>query len=175
MARGFMYVLVATGPDDLLKVGMTHAPLQRWSAFHRRWFEVFDLDASLLVETETRAESQALETRLHRQLVDHGCPVPLTMQLAAGGATEWYRGAWDIASHFVHDCERGGHVVHRGARDVLAPAMREQATKLHGLVHEAQALQTSGWLLPEQRNALRDLLDAHRAFGDDVDDLQLDD
>ena len=35
MSRGYLYILVATGPDDLLKVGMTRSPLSRWSAFHR--------------------------------------------------------------------------------------------------------------------------------------------
>jgi len=30
---------------------MSHDPLARWSAFHPRWFEVFDLDHGLRVET----------------------------------------------------------------------------------------------------------------------------
>ena len=167
--RGFQYVLVAAGPEDLLKVGLTHAPLPRWSAFHPRWFEVFDLDASFLVETETRADAQALETALHRRLVDHGCPVPLTMRLAAGGATEWYRGAFAAAQAFAVQCERDGHVVHWRARDVLAPAMQENLAKLAGLVHEAFSLHANGWLLPEQRRAIRDLVDAHRDFGADID------
>jgi hypothetical protein len=169
--RGFLYVLVATGPDDLLKVGLTHAPLPRWSAFHPRWFEAFDLDATLLVETETRADAQALETALHRRLVEHACPAPLTFRTAAGGETEWFRGAYDVARAFVDERERAGHVVHRDAYRVLAPAMREQATKLAGLIHEAHGLHASGWLAPAQRAAIRDLVDAHRAFGADLDAL----
>jgi hypothetical protein len=102
--RGFLYVLVATGPEDLLKVGMTHDPLGRWSSFHPRWFQAFDLDHTMLVETETRADAQALETALHRSLRGHGCPVPLTMRSAAGGVTEWYRGAYAAARRFVADC-----------------------------------------------------------------------
>ena len=90
--RAFLYVLVTAGPEDLLKVGLTHNPLQRWSSFHPRWFEAFDLDHSLLIETETRADAQAVETSLHRHLVAQQCPMPLTMFASAGGATEWYRG-----------------------------------------------------------------------------------
>lgn len=170
-ARAYLYVLAAAGPDDLLKVGLSGDPLQRWSAFHPRWFEAFDLDGSLLVAAETRADAQALETALHRRLVDHACPVPLTMRLAAGGASEWFRGAWAAARAFVDECEAGGHVVFRDARAWLAPAMREQATKLDALVHEAFDRHTSGWLAPEQRTAIGDLLDAHRAFGADIDAL----
>ena len=76
--RGFVYVLATAGAEDLLKIGMTHDPLERWSAFHPRWFEAFDLEHSLLVETETRRDAQALETRLHHCLAAHHCPVPLT-------------------------------------------------------------------------------------------------
>lgn len=173
--RGFLYVLAATGPDDLLKVGMTRDPLHRWSAFHPRWFEAFDLDGSLLVETETRADAQALETALHRTLIEHACPAPLTFRVAAGGETEWYRGAYATARMFVDDCERTGHVVHRDARAFLQPAMREQATRLSGLVHEAHALHASGCLTPEQHRAIRDLVAAHRAFGADLDTLVPDD
>lgn len=52
--RGFMYVAVCSGPEDMIKVGFSHDPLARFSAFHPRWFEAFDLDHSLLIETETR-------------------------------------------------------------------------------------------------------------------------
>ena len=47
--------------------------------------------------------------------------------------------------------------------------MQENLAKLAGLVHEAFSLHASGWLLPEQRRAIRDLVDAHRDFGADID------
>jgi len=37
-------VAACSGAEDILKVGLSHAPIARWSAFHRRWFEAFDLD-----------------------------------------------------------------------------------------------------------------------------------
>lgn len=169
--RAFLYVLAMAGPEDLLKVGMTRDPLGRWSAFHPRWFEVFDLDHSLLVETETRADAQVLETTLHRQLIDHQCPVPLTMRLAAGGSTEWYRGAYSATRHFVQECQQAGYVVHLQGRSTLAPAMQAARERLDGLVRQAFEDHCSGWLSPAQLQGIRDLVDAHHAFGADIDSL----
>lgn len=109
----FLYVLRMSGAEDLLKVGLSADPVARWSSFHRRWFEAFDLEHSLLVETGSRAEAQRLETTLHRALQAHGCPVPLTMRAFAGGATEWYRGprlwpatSWRAARPMGSSCTR---------------------------------------------------------------------
>lgn len=169
--RCFLYVLALVGPEDVLKVGLTNNPLARWSAFHSRWFEVFDLDHSLLVETETRADAQALETMLHRQLVDHQCPVPLTMRMAAGGVTEWYRGAYSAARGFVLERERMGHRIHLQARPRLGAAMASVREKIPSLVQQAFEEHCSGFLSPPQLNSVRDMLDAQRAFDIDMDEL----
>ncbi len=169
--RGFLYVLATAGPEDLLKVGMTHDPLSRWSAFHLRWFEAFDLDHSLLVETETRADAQALETSLHRILTEHRCPAPLSMRLAAGGVTEWYRGACEAARGFVIQCEQAGYVIHRDARSWLEPAMLSARDRLDGLVRQAFEEHCSGWLSTAHLQAIQALVEAHRAFGADIEAL----
>lgn len=169
--RGFLYVLLTSGPEDLLKVGMTHDPLERWASFHPRWFEVFDLDNSLLVETETRADAQALETSLHRMLAMHRCPMPLTMWAAAGGATEWYRGAHAPARQFVLDREQQGYVIHRRARDWLAPAMSEALARLDGIVRQAFEEHCAGTLSPARLEGVRALVGAHQEFGVDIDSL----
>lgn len=166
--RAFLYVLPAAGPEDLLKVGLTHDPLARWSAFHPRWFEVFDLDHSLLVETETRADAQALETQLHRRLTTHSCPMPLTMRDQAGGGTEWYRGAYAMTRRFVNDQQAQGFVVHLGGMLWLMLAMRQQQDRLEGLLRQAHADHMAGWLSPAQRQALQDLVDAHRCLDPEV-------
>ena len=162
--RAFAYVLRLAGAEDLLKAGMSRDPLARWAAFHPRWFEAFDLERSLLVETETRKDAQALETRLHRMLAEHACPVPMTIREQAGGATEWYRGAEAHARRFVEECSREGYVVHMPARPWLAAAMRAQQERIDGLVRQAHAEHCNGCLDPSRRRALQDLLDAHRAF-----------
>ncbi len=180
--RAFLYVLVAAGAEDLLKVGLSHDPLERWSAFHPRWFEAFDIDHSLLVETVDRADAQALETRLHRTLTDHHCPMPITMRLAAGGRTEWYRGAYATLRRQLQAHAEAGHVVHWGARAWLTEAMRRQQEQVFEILLAAQADHHAGWLSPQRLEALRNLVDAHRCFdsnwfgtlpGDCVDDLGL--
>lgn len=166
--RAFLYVLPAAGPEDLLKVGMSHDPLARWSAFHPRWFEAFDLERSLLVETETRNDARRLETSLHRALAAHRCPMPMTMRAQAGGAGEWYRGASAAVQAFVEERDAQGYVVHVPARPWLAARMRERQDRLDGLLRQAREEQTAGWLAPAQRRALRHLVDAHRHFDPDL-------
>lgn len=166
--RAVVYVLAAAGPEDLLKVGLTHDPLARWPAFHPRWFEVFDLEHSLLVETESRRDAQALETQLHRMLVAHRCPMPLALRDQAGGGTEWYRGAYAMARRFVEEQQARGYVVHPSATRWLHAAMRQQQDRLEGLLRQAHADHTVGWLSPVQYQALRDLVDAHRCLDPEV-------
>lgn len=162
--RGFLYALLAAGPEDLLKVGMSHDPLARWSAFHPRWFEAFDLERSLLVETETRRDARTLETALHRLLVDHRSPMPITMREGAGGGSEWYRGAFERVRDFVHAQGDRGFVVHGSAMPWLASRMRERQEALEGLLRQAHEDRIAGWLSPAQARALRDLVNAHRHF-----------
>lgn len=162
--RAFVYVLVSAGPEDMVKVGLTHDPLQRWSGFHPRWFEAFDLDHSMLVETESRADAQALETGLHRALREHQCPVPLTMRLAAGGGTEWYRGAYPVLRRLLQAQVDAGYIVHWRSREYLAAPMRSQREQLFELLHVALADHHAGALGAVRCRAIRDLFDAHRLF-----------
>ena len=165
-ARAWLYVLVANGHEDLLKVGLTCDPLARWSAFHPRWYEAFDLRHSMLVACESRRDAQRLETGLHRSLVEQRCPMPLTMRSVAAGAREWYRGAYSRARQFAEACEAGGHPVHWDVRAVLAPAMQAQAERLHGLLLEVHRGLLDGWLLPGQCRAMVDLVEGHCHFDD---------
>jgi hypothetical protein len=165
--RAFVYALHLGGQEDLLKVGMTKDPLVRWSSFHPRWFETFDLEHSLLVETEALADAQALETRLHRALVLHRCPAPMTLRPQAGGETEWYRGAGLAVHGFVEELRLQGYIVHAAAKPWLAAAMRRRQDTLAGLLQQAHADHCAGWLAPAQRRSLQDLLDAHRALDPD--------
>lgn len=162
--RGFVYVAACSGPEDILKVGLTNDPVARWSAFHRRWFEAFDLEHSLLIQVETRREAQALETTLHRLLRDHNCPPPMTMRCQFGGGTEWYRGAYRRVLAFCDDAASQGQVVHAPARPWFDRAMRQRADGLAELLAQALRDLGDGVLSPAQHEALRDLVDAHRAF-----------
>lgn len=167
----FLYVLRTSGAEDLLKVGLTADPVARWSGFHRRWFEAFDLEHSLLVETESRRDAQRLETALHRALKEHGCPMPLSMRRFAGGATEWYRGAWPVARGFVARCGEEGFTVHMDARPHVAAALHAQRHVLASVLDQAARNERDGVLTPEEIGAVRDLADAYRAFGIDLADV----
>ena len=165
----FVYVAASSGPEDILKVGLSHDPIARWSAFHRRWFEAFDLDQSLLIQAETRRDAQGLETALHRLLREHNCPVPMTMRDRFGGASEWYRGAHQAVLGFAHAAAAQGYVLHLPARRWFEPAVRARTDVLVGLLDQARRDIANGVMSPAQREALRDLIDMHRAFDDEID------
>lgn len=169
MSRAFLYVLAVAGPEDLLKIGLTHDPLKRWSSFHARWFEEFDIDHSQLVETETRKDAQALETRLHRLLRDHACPMPLTLSIAAGGRTEWFRGANAIAAEAVDMLNSQGFTTHSSARAVIEERMTSELDHLFGLISRGHAQHLDGMLSRDALNRLRNVVDAHRVFGVNVE------
>lgn len=166
---GFVYVAACSGPEDILKVGLTHDPIARWSAFHRRWFEAFDLDQSLLIQTETRRDAQGLETALHRLLREHNCPLPMTMRDQYGGVTEWYRGAHAAVLGFAMAAAEQGHVLHLPARRWFEPAVRARTDVLVGLLDQARRDIADGVISPAQCDALHDLVDMHRAFDDAID------
>lgn len=163
-SRAWLYILVADGHEDMRKVGMTRDPLARWSAFHPRWYEIFDLEHSLLVGCESRRDAQTLETALHRALAGQRCPMPLNIRTSAAGTTEWYRGAYALTTRFAEHCAERGHPVHWDARPILAASLRAQADCLHGLLREGHQRLLDGWLHPAQCRALVDLVDGYCRF-----------
>ncbi len=168
----FLYVAVSAY-EDLLKLGFSRDPLARWQQLHPRWFEAFDLDRSLLVATETVRDARALELSLRRQLVAHNAPALLTARRAAGGHTEWYRGAHEAVRGVVREWTAGGHVVHDPARPWLRDALRARADRLYAW--------TEAMLSPDEldgiagptrmQRGVRDALDAFTALGIDVERL----
>jgi len=166
--RCFTYVLPCAW-EDFCKIGFSRAPLSRLRSLHRRWFEFFDLDAGTLIEAETERDARDLELALRRPLKAHRAPAPLTIALAAGGKTEWVRGANSQLAAAARELAEQGYRVYP-----LRPWAR------------AAALQQVDWLfdwstaqLPPgeldfhaadtpARRALRDLLDSHAALDIDL-------
>lgn len=131
-SRGASLLYVAPcAYEDLLKLGFSRDPLDRLRALHPRWFEVFDLDRTMLVETETVRDARAIELRLRRALVEHNAPAPLVMRAEAGGHTEWYRGAYAALDAAVAELETSGHRVHRAARAWFRHALQARSDLLH--------------------------------------------
>jgi hypothetical protein len=168
----FLYVAMAAY-EDLLKLGFSRDPLSRWQQLHPRWFEVFDLDRSLLVATETVRDARVLELALRRQLVVHNAPALLTVRPAAGGHTEWYRGAHEFLRHAARELTVGGHVVHDPARPGLRAALLARGDQLYAW--------TDAMLSPDEldgiagptrmQRGVRDALDAFIALDIDVEPL----
>lgn len=116
--RCYLYVL-SCAYEDLLKLGFSRNPLQRMQSLHPRFFEFFDLDRALLVETETVRDARRLELELGHRLAAHGAPSPLTVRREAAGHTEWYRGAYTHLELEAGQLRESGHTVHAPLRPWL--------------------------------------------------------
>lgn len=158
----FLYVLPCAY-EDLLKLGFSRDPLARLQAFSPRWFEMFDLDRALLVETETVRDARVLELRLRRALAVHNAPAPLLARDEAGGRTEWYRGAYATLADEVVRLGAHGHDVHAPARPWLRERMRERQELLHAWTHamlDVDELESTRAPFTPAQRAVRDALDA---------------
>lgn len=171
----FLYVLPCAY-EDLLKLGFSRQPLERMQALHPRYYEFFDLDRALLVETDTVRDARDLELRFGHALPAHAAPSPLTVRREAAGHTEWYRGAYERLVDEVRQLGVDGHVVHAPLRPWLRTQLEHRA---HGLYDWAAALLDSlngepGQLdapeLAGLRRRVADALDAYVAIGLDPGD-----
>lgn len=164
----FVYVFPRPG-EDLLKLGMSRDPLARIQSLHPRWYEFFDLDGGWMVQLDRVREARALELRLSRLLPGHGAPAPLTVRAAAGGATEWYRGAAAALDAQAAALEDEGWRVHRPLHAWFAGALREQSRLLFHWSENLlqQILAESGGMARTDALewALRNALDAPAALG----------
>jgi hypothetical protein len=110
--RTFVYVLPCR-EQDLLKVGFSRDPMQRLRTLHPRFFDFFDLQRGLLVETGQLREARRIERLLITRFADHRAPAPLAVPQAAAGHTEWYRGVHPDVIALARDAARdGGFAVH---------------------------------------------------------------
>ena len=125
----YLYVLPCAY-EDLLKLGFSRQPLARMQALQPRWFEFFDLDRALLVETDTVREARRLELDFGRRLRAHGAPAPLTVRIAAAGHTEWYRGAYPALADQAEHLAGLGHVVHAPLRPWLRAQLEQRVDLL---------------------------------------------
>lgn len=170
--RCHLYVM-ACPYEDLLKLGFSRDPLQRVQSLHRRWYEFFDVDRSLLVVTDTVREARGLETGLRGRLAEHNAPVPLTIRQEAGGHREWYRGAREALGEAVDALAGAGYEVHAPARPWFRAALLARAERLHEWTSALLTADELAWTGPPTpaQQAVRDALDAYRAMDIAVDDV----
>lgn len=153
--------------EDQLKIGQSRDLVARLQAFHPRWYEAFDLDASRLVDTETVRDARTLELSLKRRFVAHNAPPPMTIARAAGGHTEWFRGAASEVDAAVGALAAHGYVVHAPLHDWLRDALLARAPELYAWAESAfEVVDNDGAQVPSAAAAprVRDVLDAFVAL-----------
>lgn len=110
--RTFVYVLPCRD-EDLLKVGFSRDPLQRMRTLHRRYFEFFDLDRGLLIDTDHLRDARGIERLFITMFADCRSPAPLVVPRSAAGHTEWFRGVSQKAEELARQvCAEQGFVLH---------------------------------------------------------------
>lgn len=129
--RAYMYVLPCRD-EDLLKIGYSRDPLQRFHSLHRRFYAFFDLERGLLIETERTAQARRIERRLLTTWVDRRAPAPLVVRAAAAGDTEWYRGIHAEAAALAQQiAQEEALPLHQPLRAWLAATLAPRADALY--------------------------------------------
>ncbi|MDH4907189.1 GIY-YIG nuclease family protein [Xanthomonas axonopodis pv. ricini] len=162
--RCFTYVFPCQW-EDHCKIGFSRDPLGRIGSLHPRWFDFFDLEHGLLVETERERDARDLELQLRRPLLAHNAPAPMAIRAVAGGRTEWFRGVGEALQRAVAQLQQGGYRVFV-LRDWLQAAMAQRIDRLYDWAAvQLSADELDGLVgpTPAQR-ALRDVLDGYRAL-----------
>jgi hypothetical protein len=168
----FVYLLPCRD-EDILKAGFSRDPLVRLQTLHPRYFEFFDLDRVALVATETVGDARRLESELFAVAELHRAPGPLRVAAAAGGHTEWFRGAYPLLCEALeHKAATGGYTLHRPAGGWLRARLDRQADTLYeSSTHLLRSFETArayGEDASSLEAQLRNLLDACAAVGLEV-------
>lgn len=167
-----VYVLPHRG-EEFLKLGFSRDPLARMQNLHPRYFEFFEIEHAILIETPRVKDARAVETELKRQLVEHRAPAPLDIRHDAGGESEWYRGAYESIVAKLGAYEVMGYAIFREGRTPFAARLRKQcAQTFEWAVLQWRAVNEGDvFSVARAKRALSDALDAYRWFGIDIDDI----
>jgi len=170
VGQSFAYVFPCHG-EDILKLGFSRDPLDRIQTLHQRYFEFFDLDRAILIQTDRVREARAIEHALKVELALHNAPAPLVVQRKAGGHTEWYRGALAPVMDAAIAFEQQGYRIHRDVRAWMRDRLVERSSVLyHWSSQMLEAIRGEGAAQDSHRYStplewtLRNALDAYRAF-----------
>ena len=155
--------------EDHCKIGFSNDPLARIGALHPRWFEFFDLEGGVLVEAESVRDARDLELELRAGLGEHNAPAPLAIRIAAGGHTEWFRGAEALLQARVAALSDRGYRV-LPLDGWLRAALDRRADRLHEWTLaqlDPDELDGLAGATPAQRR-VRDILDAYASLSPDA-------
>lgn len=129
--RAHVYVLPCRD-EDLLKIGFSREPLQRFRTLHRRFYEFFDLERGLLIETDRVAQARRIERLFLTAWIDQRAPAPLAVPVSAAGHTEWYRGiGGEVVPLARQLAQEEGLTLHEPLRPWLAAELSRRADALY--------------------------------------------
>ena len=131
----------------------------------KEWAET--MDQAFALETETVREARTLETRYGRALAEHSAAAPLTVNPAAGGHTEWYRGAYPVLAALAQAQAAAGFTLHAPLRPWLRQRLAASGELLYAWTRlldplHLQARGPDARASPAQRR-VADVLDAYRS------------
>lgn len=167
--RAYVYVLPCRD-EDLLKLGFSRDPFNRFHTLHRRFYEFFDLDRGLLIEVDHVAEARRIERRFIDTWTENRAPAPLVVREAAAGYTEWYRGIYaEVTALAQQLADDEGHALHRPLRPWLRTLLEERADWLYGgsarLLDQVEYERFHGDPQRPLQRALLDVLDMCQSIG----------
>lgn len=173
LGRGRTYVyLLPCREQDLVKLGFSRQPLVRMRSLHQRFFEVFDLERGLLLETDRLAVARRVERELIQHFGAERSPAPLTVAAQAGGYSEWFRGVFPEASAMLAKvAEREGfplHPLQAWVRDMFlaqADALYEWSLRMLDAMEYETFNVPAEWQRHTARESLRYVMDACEAVG----------
>ncbi len=172
-ARPALVYVLPCRHEDILKVGFSCDPLVRMQTLHPRYFEFFALERTILIGTETVADAREIEGALQKAAHLHQAPAPLLVAAAAGGHTEWYRGAYALlGAAAAGQAARGGYRLHDPALPWLRERLERQSAGLYEsstqLLRAIESARAAGEAAIPLEVQLRNTLDACIALELDV-------
>ena len=176
--RTFVYVLPCRH-EDILKVGFSRDPVDRFRTLHRRFFEFFDLDRGLLIHTDHLHDARRIERLFITTFADQRAPAPLVVPRSAAGHTEWFRGVSpqvDVLARQI--CEEQGFLLHAPLSSWLRERFADWSELLFGWsTRMLEMIEYEHFNVPSHEGdrrvekVLRDVLDAYAALGMDLQAL----
>ncbi len=178
VGRTFVYMLPCRD-EDILKVGFSRDPLNRFRTLHRRFFEFFDLERGLLIHTDHLRDARRIERRLITAFADHRAPAPLVVPQSAAGHTEWFRGVSPLAESLARQiCDEEGFPLHAPLSSWVRDRLADRSELLFAWsARMLEMIEYEEFNVPSNdgnrlaNTVLRDVLDACVALGVDMSTL----
>lgn len=167
MHGAFVYVFPAKN-EEILKLGKSRDPFERLRTFHVRYYDFFDLAQGYLISAIDDRDAFRIERTLGKSLTIHSAASPLEVSRAAGGHTEWYRGAASTLRTFAEEIVRdGGYGEIVTLEEWIEQRLISDASKLYewgnAMLDGIEALANTERSIALER-ALRNALDAYSHF-----------